>query len=355
MNNNKQELLKPGTVFEKYTVVRLLGRGGMGAVYQVRHNVLDSHFALKVLFPDVAEKNKQFVDRFIREAKLACKIKHPNLIAVHDAGKNPENGMYYIVMDYVSGGSVRELLKKRHHISPDQALQIIRQITGALGAAYEHRMVHRDIKPDNIMFTADGTAKLADLGIAKSSDDQDTQLTMASAVFGTPAYMSPEQAKDSSKVDCRADIYSLGIVFYEMLSGERPFQGDGTIQILSQVVSDNAIPDVRQLRPEVPESMATLLADMTEKDREKRVQTPVELMTRLEQIRGTDKSAAAQPAGNREVEEPLTMPTIIAGDGTQRMKTVPQSCTQETMATVATVATPPAVSAPEKEEKKNEN
>ena len=348
MSESKQEFLRPGTVFEKYTVERLLGKGGMGAVYLVRHNVLDSHFALKVLFPDVAEKNKQFVDRFIREAKLACKIKHPNLIAVHDAGKNPENGMYYIVMDYVSGGSVRELLKKMHHISPDQALQIIRQITGALGAAYEHRMVHRDIKPDNIMFAADGTAKLADLGIAKSTDDQDTQLTMAASVFGTPAYMSPEQAKDSSKVDCRADIYSLGIVFYEMLSGERPFQGDGTIQILSQVVSDDAIPDVRQLRPEVPESMATLLAAMTEKDREKRVQTPVELMTRLEQIRGTDKSAAAQPAGNREMEEPLTMPTIIAGDGTQLMKTVPLSCTQETM---ATVVTPSATSASEKEER----
>ena len=216
---SEPDVLKPGDIFEKYTVEKLLGRGGMGAVYLVRHNILDSLFALKVLFPEVASKNRQFVDRFIREAKLACKIKHPNLIAVHDAGKNPENGMYYIIMDYASGGSVRDLLKRTGHISPIQAVQIIRQVASALETARKHNMVHRDIKPDNIMFTSDGSAKLADLGIAKSTDEQDTMLTMEASVFGTPAYMSPEQAMDSSKVDCRADIYSLGIVFYEMLSG----------------------------------------------------------------------------------------------------------------------------------------
>ena len=108
VKNDDGGMLKPGDIFEKYRVEKLLGKGGMGAVYLVRHNVLDSLFALKVLFPNVAAKNKQFVDRFIREARLACKIKHPNLISVHDAGKNSENGMYYIIMDYVSGGSVRD-------------------------------------------------------------------------------------------------------------------------------------------------------------------------------------------------------------------------------------------------------
>ena len=158
-NKGSDDTLKPGMVFEKYTVVKLLGQGGMGSVYLVRHNVLDSLFALKILASDVATKNKQFVDRFIREAKLACKIRHPNLIAVHDAGQNQKNGLYYIVMDYVSGGSVRDLLKKTHRIPPDQALSIITQVADALTAACAHHMVHRDIKPDNIMFAADGSVK----------------------------------------------------------------------------------------------------------------------------------------------------------------------------------------------------
>lgn len=307
---NRDEILKPGTVFEKYTIEKQLGRGGMGAVYLVRHNVLDSFFALKVLFPDIASKNKQFVKRFIREAKLACKIKHPNLITVHDAGCNPDNGMYYIVMDYVAGGSVRELLKRMYRLPPERALQIITQVTAALVAAYSHHMVHRDIKPDNIMFAADGTVKLADLGIAKSMDERDTMLTMASAVFGTPAYMSPEQAKDSHRVDCRADIYSLGVVFYEMLSGQRPYRGDSTIQILSQVVAEGNIPDIRRLRPEIPPELAMLIAEMTEKKLSERIPNPIVLLERLNAIHLP--SAAEQSSEETDGANPeLTLPTVV--------------------------------------------
>ena len=307
---SEPDVLKPGDIFEKYTVEKLLGRGGMGAVYLVRHNILDSLFALKVLFPEVASKNRQFVDRFIREAKLACKIKHPNLIAVHDAGKNPENGMYYIIMDYASGGSVRDLLKRTGHISPIQAVQIIRQVASALETARKHNMVHRDIKPDNIMFTSDGSAKLADLGIAKSTDEQDTMLTMEASVFGTPAYMSPEQAMDSSKVDCRADIYSLGIVFYEMLSGQRPYRGGSTIEILSQVVRNEDIPDIRTLNPGISRDLAELLCAMCAKNIKKRIQTPIELLSRLDAI--TIIEPAVCPTKTIPIQEnEITLPTII--------------------------------------------
>ena len=146
--------LTPGSVFEKYTIERQLGRGGMGAVYLVRHNILDSLFALKVLSLNSDSGNNSFVSRFIREAKLACKIKHPNLIEVHDAGKNPENGMFYIVMDYVPGGSVRDRLKKQPFLPLAESLRIVTEIASALEAAFQHGMVHRDIKPDNIMFAA---------------------------------------------------------------------------------------------------------------------------------------------------------------------------------------------------------
>ena len=337
--------LKPGAVFEKYTVEKQLGQGGMGSVYLVRHNVLDSQFALKILSSDVASKNKQFVDRFIREAKLACKIRHPNLIAVHDAGQNPQNGLYYIVMDYVPGGSVRDRLKKTRRMPPDQALRIITQVADALTAACAHHMVHRDIKPDNIMFAADGSAKLADLGIAKSTDEQDTMITMAASVFGTPAYMSPEQAKDSSKVDSRADIYSLGIVFYEMLSGYRPFSGTTAIQILSQVMDASRIPDVRQICPDVPPELADLIARMTEKDLEKRIQSPEILVRELKKIqipanlagrllRTRDELAATSSA------VPLTAPTMpTAADAPAQ---APAPAPEATMPTMATAADAPA-------------
>ena len=339
----KDASLKPGTLFEKYSVVKELGRGGMGAVYLVRHTVLDSPFALKILAPDIAKKNKQFVDRFIRGAKLACKIKHPNLIAVHDAGQNPQNGLYYIIMDYVPGGSVRDLLKKTHRIPPGRALEIITQVAGALSAAKAHHMVHRDIKPDNIMFTADGAAKLADLGIAKSTDEQDTMLTMASSVFGTPAYMSPEQAKDSSKVDSRADIYSLGIVFYEMLSGKRPFSGDTTIQILSQVMDPESTPDIRKICPETPQDLADLIARMTEKNLEKRIPDPDTLVRELKKIRLPDHIASRPLRTRGEIlvdKQTGTVPAngAPAGDATLPTLATAAPAGEATMPTMATAA-----------------
>ena len=339
---NRSQLLIPGAVFEKYTIEKLLGRGGMGAVYLVRHNILDSLFALKVLSLNSDSGNNSFVSRFIREAKLACKIKHPNLIEVHDAGKNPENGMFYIVMDYVPGGSVRDRLKKQPFLPLAESLRIVTEIASALEAAFQHGMVHRDIKPDNIMFAADGSAKLADLGIAKSLEEQDTMLTMAASVFGTPAYMSPEQAKDSGKVDCRADIYSLGIVFYEMLSGRRPYEGKSTIQILSQVVSETPVPNVRQIIPSIPENIAQLIADMTEKNLDRRIQTPFELSKRLTEIHlpvfqnsNVEKTVEIntgaiprQTAAQRETD--ITLPTAPLR---HIEKTLPE--TQENIAAVA--------------------
>ncbi len=352
MNQPKSDnsLLTPGMVFEKYTVERLLGKGGMGAVYLVRHNILDSLFALKVLFPEIAVKNARFVDRFIREAKLACKIKHPNLIAVHDAGKNLDTGIYYLVMDYVPGGNVREILKKEKTIPVGRALKIITQIASALAAADQHHMVHRDIKPDNIMFAADGTAKLADLGIAKSTDEQDTMLTMAADVFGTPAYMSPEQAKDSSQVDSRADIYSLGIVFYEMISGQRPIHGKGTIQILSQVVSNEAIPDIRTIMPEIPENIAKLLTDMTEKNVDLRIQSPSELLKRLQQISSAEAGKYRKP----QTVELTPLQQIPAGKAEKNIppaKAAVQQSEYETSVTIENIA----ARQPDAAEKKPEN
>ncbi len=317
-SKGKKDVLSPGDTFEKYRVEKLLGRGGMGAVYLVHHNVLESSFALKVLFPEIATKNKQFIDRFIREAKLACKIKHPNLIAVYDAGKNPSNGMYYLVMEYIAGISLREQLKRDRAIAPTRAVTIITQVALALEAAHKNNMVHRDIKPDNIMFTVDGTVKLADLGIAKSTNEQDTMLTVESSVFGTPAYMSPEQARDSRKVDCRADIYSLGIVFYEMLAGERPYQGESMIEILSQVVRDENIPDIRTICPAITGELAELVAAMTAKDLQQRIQSPCELLKRLSllPVQPETPVSAVLPQSSSPLPPDVTQPTLLKKQST---------------------------------------
>ena len=318
-DTDKNIPLAPGSVFEKYTILKQLGSGGMGAVYLVKHNLLDTLFALKVLHPDIAEQNASCVRRFIREAKLACKIKHPNLIEVHDAGQNAETGIYYIVMDYVSGGSVRSRLNKIKYFSLAESLKIIEGVACALNAAQTLNLVHRDIKPENIMFAGDDSIKLADLGIAKFSSSGETSLTMTSSVFGTPSYMSPEQAKDSSKVDCRADIFSLGIVFYEMLSGELPFTGNTTMEILAQLVSDTPVPDIRSSCKDIPDDAAGLIADMTCKDIEKRIQTPAELLTRLKAV--SDHLDQISAANSRSWPESGQKTALAKNDRTQKIHT----------------------------------
>ncbi len=308
-----QILLKTGDEFEKYTVEKELGHGGMGAVYLVCHKVLGAKFALKVLYPEVAKRDRQFVERFIREARLAGGIRHQNLIAVYDAGLNEPSGMYYLVMDYVAGGSVRELLKNDGYVDMVEAISIVRQVASALEAAQQRNMVHRDIKPDNIMFDSHGIVRLADLGIAKATDDSEGNLTMEASVFGTPSYMSPEQARDASKVDTRADIYSLGVVLFEMLTGRRPFGGENSIEILSHVIGPEEAPDVRTYSPDIPEAVAELVADMLAKDITKRVASPTALIKRINCLDLSEYGAAEFPHAEKNAaaeELDVTLQTL---------------------------------------------
>ncbi len=302
-------MLPAGTKFGRYIVVRTLGKGGMGTVYLVRHEVLDAYFALKVLPVDLAMRNKQFVPRFLREAKLCCRIRHPNLVSVHDAGRDEASGLYYLVMDYAPGGNLREKLDAAGgRLDAKVALDIIRSLASALTTASEFGLVHRDIKPENIMFGPKGEPKLADLGIAKSSDDS-TLMTMENAIFGTPAYMSPEQACDSGKVDARADIYSLGIVFFEMLCGRRPYDGPSTMNIIAQLLSDESVPDVRKFVPEIDERIAKVVAGMCEKKVERRIPSAQDLLEKLDAIIGRPTEGVQGKPSSRM---PLILPLSIA-------------------------------------------
>ena len=284
MNFGKKEVFSPGDRFRGYVVERLLGNGGLGAVYLVRHEMLDTLFALKVLFPDVAKENNSYVKRFLREAKIATRIRHPNLVAVHDCGHDNERGLYYLVMDYVSGGDLRQAIAFAGRFEPDRAVEVVVQVASALEAAQRYHVVHRDIKPENIMIQPDGLVKLVDLGIAKSDDISDSLNTTTETVFGTPAYVAPEQALDAARVDTRADIYSLGVVLFEMIAGKPPFDGPNAPQIIAQTLSEDPFPDIRDYNPEVKPMLAALIRRMCVKERDRRIPDPTTLLAEFAKL-----------------------------------------------------------------------
>jgi tRNA A-37 threonylcarbamoyl transferase component Bud32 len=206
--------------FPHLEILELLGQGGMGVVYKARQAHLDRPVALKIL-PPGSGRDPAFAERFLREARALAKLSHPGIVAVHDFGKTGE--LYFLVMEYVDGVNLRHLLRSGK-LQPDEALRIVPQICAALQYAHEQGVVHRDVKPENILLDKLGRVKIADFGLAKllGQPAADSALTGSRQVMGTPQYMAPEQVERPLAVDHRADIYSLGVVFYEMLTGELP-------------------------------------------------------------------------------------------------------------------------------------
>ena len=252
--------LKPGDRFGDCTVERLLGQGSMGSVFLVRAPD-GAQYALKVMSPELAKNDPTYKERFLREAEFAMKIHHRNLIPVHDAGEESERGFCYILMDYMPGGTVKDLVRERGVLPVAQAVQIATQVAVAMEVAHLHGIIHRDIKPDNIMFDADGVPKLADLGVARFAADVHLN-TQKGMIVGTPAYMAPEQMIDSHHIDERADIYSLGLVLYEMLAGKSPNAGYTIMGLIAKSIKGEPLPDVRTMRPEVSASVAYVLSLM---------------------------------------------------------------------------------------------
>ena len=277
--SEKPTLLEPGGTFGDFTVVALLGRGAMGEVYKITDGAAD--FALKIMstasVDDDPAKRHDSRKRFVREAEAAMKISHPNLVAVYDVGEDPETHLCYILMEYVGGGSLAERIRRKGKLEIREAVSITMHVAKALDAAHRLGVVHRDIKPANIMFTSDGVPKLADLGIARvQGGGEDTTLTKTDMIIGTPAYMSPEQMMNSHDVDARADIYSLGIVLYEMLTGVRPTKDATIVQLLAKAIKGEELPDVREMRPEVSAALACAVARMVAQKAEDRPQTAAE-------------------------------------------------------------------------------
>ena len=253
---------KAGDKFGDCTVDRLLGKGGLGFVYLVR-GPRGEQYALKTMRTDATATAPECKQRFAQEANLMMTMLHRNLVRVYDAGEDAERGICYIMMEYMPGGTLKDRITQNGTLPVADAISIATQIADALSMAHTHGVIHRDVKPDNILFAADGTPKLADLGVAKLLKGRgEGSETMQGVIIGTPAYMAPEQIIDSSHIDARADIYSLGVALYEMLTGKRPNEGSTVMGMLAKAVKGEPLPDVRTMRPEVSASVAYVLSLM---------------------------------------------------------------------------------------------
>ncbi len=265
---------------DAYTIEGEVGRGGMGVVYRARDERLQRRVAIKVLPPELAFQN-DIRERFTREAQTAARLSHPHIVPIHTVGEG--NGLVYFVMGYVDGESVGGRLRRRGKLPVEETRRIMAESADALGAAHGVSVIHRDIKPDNILLEGSrGRVMVTDFGIAKAlSGSSGATLTGAGVAIGTPAYMSPEQAAGEREIDGRSDLYSLGIVSYQMLTGELPFNAPTVAGILMKQITEVA-PDVRGLRSDVPEDLALAVSRCLEKDPENRWPTAEALRRALE-------------------------------------------------------------------------
>ena len=245
----------------RYRVVRHLARGGMAEVYVAEDQLLNRTVAVKVLFPELA-RDEAFVERFRREARAAASLNHHNIVSVYDFGEDA--GSWFIVMEYVEGRTLRDIIRADAPMDPGRATEMASEVAAALSAAHEQGIIHRDVKPANVLIAAGtGTVKVADFGIARAANTRQG-LTMPGTVLGTATYLSPEQAQ-GAEVDYRTDVYSLGMVLYEMLAGQPPFRGDSPVAVAYQQLSQIA-PPPSTLNPRVPPALDAIVGKAMAKD-----------------------------------------------------------------------------------------
>jgi eukaryotic-like serine/threonine-protein kinase len=260
----------------RYRIMRKLGSGGMADVYLAEDEELGRRVAIKIL-NDKHANDEQFVERFRREAKNAAGLSHPNIVSIYDRGE--AEGTYYIAMEYLDGRSLKEIVVARGPLPIGDAIEATRQVLTALRFAHRKGVVHRDIKPHNVMADADGRLKVTDFGIARAGV---SQMTEAGSIIGTAQYLSPEQARGAA-VDQRSDLYSIGVVLYEMLTGQVPFTGESPVEIAMKHLSDTPRPP-SLLRPEIPPDLDMVVLRALAKNPEDRFQTAEEMDADLERV-----------------------------------------------------------------------
>lgn len=267
-----------------------IGKGAMGMVYLAEQIDLQRKVAVKLLDPKFSA-DKSYIERFEMEARAVAKLNHPNIVKVYDFGN--EHGLFYIVNEYIDNGSVQDLINKHGPLSPEKAVEYGIQVAKGLIEACKSDIIHRDIKPDNLMVTKDDVVKIADFGLAKSMTG-DAAATQSGLIMGTPFYMSPEQAKGMA-MDSRSDIYSLGVSLYSMVIGDVPFDADSVVGVLLKQISADR-PDPCAINPSLPPVFGALIMRMMDKFPENRQQNPEELLKELEAVQQILKPAAPPPS-----------------------------------------------------------
>ena len=252
-------IMKGQKISDRYQIIKSIGEGGMANVYLAYDTILDRNVAVKVLRGDLASDEK-FVRRFQREALSASSLSNPNIVEVYDVGE--DNGEYYIVMEYVEGKHLKNLLKKRGKLTVSEVIDIVLQITNGLSVAHDSYIIHRDIKPQNILILDNGLVKITDFGIAVAMNA--TQLTQTNSVMGSVHYLPPEQASGKGAT-LQSDIYSIGILMYELLTGKLPFKGDNAVEIALKHLKE-PMPSIRDEIPEIPQSVENIILKATAKN-----------------------------------------------------------------------------------------
>src|SRR5579863_4500956 len=304
----------PRVLSGRYELSHLVARGGMAEVYRAHDKLLDRPVALKILFPELSV-DRTFVERFRREAQAAANLSHPNIVPVFDWGE--DYSTYYIVMEYVDGRPLSSILRSAGPLHPDRAAEIAADVAAALSYAHRHGVIHRDVKPGNVLITEEGTVKVTDFGIARAVNTEES-LTQTGAVMGTATYFSPEQAEGLG-VDARSDIYSLGVVLFEMVTGRPPFLGETPVAIASKHVREHP-PMPRQINSAVPEDLEAVILKCMAKSPDNRYATGDDLRIDLLRFReGRAVGAVAPPAG----QHPSVGTTqAVRGLGTQALPAV---------------------------------
>lgn len=252
-------IMKGQKISDRYQIIKSIGEGGMANVYLAYDTILDRNVAIKLLRGDLASDEK-FVHRFQREALSASSLNHPNIVEVYDVGE--DNGDYYIVMEYIEGKHLKDLIKKRGKLTTSEVVDIMLQITDGMSVAHDSYIIHRDIKPQNIMILENGLVKITDFGIAMAMNA--TQLTQTNSVMGSVHYLPPEQANGKGS-SLQSDIYSMGIVMYELLTGKLPFRGDNAVEIALKHLRE-PMPDIKEELPTIPNSIANIILKATAKN-----------------------------------------------------------------------------------------
>ncbi|QRN80180.1 MAG: serine/threonine protein kinase, partial [Nocardiopsis sp. BM-2018] len=261
MDMTTSDPLVGATLDRRYFVESRIAGGGMATVYVAHDLRLDRRLALKVMHPSLAQ-DPTFVQRFINEAHSVAKLSHPNVVQVFDQGE--DQGHVFLAMEYVPGQTLRDLLKDRGRLAPKQALNFMASVLAALGAAHQAGMVHRDVKPENVLISKDGRVKVADFGLARAVEQSNQGLTRTGTLMGTAAYLAPEQI-EKGVADARSDVYAAGIMLYELLTGGQPHTGETPIAIAYQHVNED-VPRPSHFLPNLPAEVDALVTKATERD-----------------------------------------------------------------------------------------